>query len=61
MAEKLVCDRCGVTYTDKESIQSAKNELEHWKTLCKRDGVTPRGLSPCPILPCPGELILKKE
>jgi len=61
MPEKLVCDRCGVTYTDAESIRSAKNEFEHWKALCEKDGVTPRGLSPCPILPCPGELILKTQ
>ncbi len=59
--EKLVCDRCGNTYTDDESIQSAKNEFEHWKTLCRKDGVAPRGLTPCPILPCPGELVLKEE
>ena len=61
MPEKLVCDRCGVTYTDDESIQSAKRMFESWKALCQKDGDTPRGLSPCPIIPCPGELILKKE
>jgi len=61
MPETLVCDRCGVTYTDEESIQSAKREFDGWKALCERDGVTSRGLSPCPVLPCPGELILKKE
>ena len=61
MSEKLVCDRCGVTYTDEESIQSAKREFESWKALCEKDGVAPRGLSPCPILPCPGELILQTK
>jgi len=57
--EKLVCDRCGVTYTDDESIQWAKREFESWKALCQRDGHAPRGICPCPVLPCPGELILK--
>ena len=27
MPEKLVCDRCGVTYTDDESVQSLKTGL----------------------------------
>lgn len=61
MPEKLVCDRCGITYTDDESIQSAKKEFESWKALCQKDGVMPRGLCPCPIIPCEGELILKTE
>lgn len=54
MSEKLVCDRCGITYTDGESIQSAKHEFEHWKALCERDGVLPRGISPCPYCPARG-------
>lgn len=61
MPEKLVCDRCGETYTDAESIQSAKEGLDDWKAICERDGDTPRGLAPCPIWNCKGELILKTE
>jgi len=60
MPEKLVCDRCGTTYTDDESIQSAKREFHQWAALCQKDGDEPRGLSPCPVFPCPGELILKR-
>jgi len=58
--EKLVCDRCGRTYTDRESIESAKKEFESWRKLCQRDSVLPRGLCPCPIFPCKGELVLKE-
>lgn len=61
MPEKLVCDRCGRTYTDDESVQSAKRDFESWKALCQKDGDAPRGLCPCPIIPCEGELILKTE
>ena len=61
MPEKLVCDRCGRTYTCAEDIQSAKNSFEDWKALCQKDGVVPRGLNPCPNIHCPGELILKTE
>jgi len=61
MLEKLVCDRCGITYADDESIQSAKGMSESWKALCQKDGDTARGLSPCPIISCKGELILKTE
>jgi|GEM_PF-1217754 len=57
--EKLVCDRCGQTYTDQESIESAKAHAGEWADLCRRDGVEPRGLSGCPVLPCPGELVLQ--
>ena len=57
---KLVCDRCGETYTDQESIESAKLWAENWKALLAKDGETPRGLSPCPNLRCEGELVLKE-
>jgi PRTRC genetic system protein C len=60
-AEKLVCDRCGQTYTDEESIESAKRLAEKWAEMCRADGVEPRGISPCPVFPCEGELILKVE
>ena len=57
--EKLVCDRCGLTYTDRESIESAKAHASEWAGLCRRDGDEPRGISPCPNIRCPGELLLK--
>ena len=48
--QKLVvkCNRCGATYTDKESIELAEKWIEE-------------GYAPCPNLGCPGELILKTE
>lgn len=58
--EKLKCDRCGIEYTDKESILMAKRGEEEWGALCRRDGDEPRGICPCPIIVCPGELILKE-
>ena len=58
--EKLVCDRCNLEYTDKESIEMAKRYQEKWAELCRRDGVEPRGLSACPNISCPGELQLKE-
>jgi len=61
MAEKLVCDKCGATYTDDKSIQWAKSGFKDWEERCKEDGTTPRGLGPCPKIHCPGELILTTE
>jgi len=59
--EKLKCDRCGTEYSDKESIASAKAHEEEWKKLCRKDGVEPRGLAPCPNITCRGELQLIEE
>ena len=71
MSDKLVCDRCGATYTDKESIESALKLKDHWAELCKRqaivdgevvcDGIEPRGIAPCPNLRCEGELIMRND
>ncbi len=58
--EKLVCDRCGAEYTDKESVEGAKRYQEKWAKMCREDGIEPRGLSPCPNLSCIGELQLKE-
>ncbi len=60
MAEQLVCDRCGINYTDEESITMAKDFKGNWETECRRDSVEPRGIIACPRIPCPGELILKE-
>jgi len=45
MPEKLVCNNCGATYPDEESIELAKRWISE-------------GYAPCPIIPCPGELVL---
>jgi len=58
MAEKLTCDKCGVEYTDEESLKIAKDNQASWKEDCEQDGVKARGLIGCPRIPCPGELIL---
>jgi hypothetical protein len=59
--EKLVCDRCGATYTDTESIETSRKFRDEWAELCRKDGVEPRGWSGCPRIPCSGELIYKEE
>jgi len=59
--EKLVCNECGTEFTDEESIIMAKMGQERWKAVCKESGDEPRGIAPCPIIKCPGELILKEE
>jgi hypothetical protein len=58
MPEVLKCDRCGKEYTDKEDIEWAKRSAEKWKELCRRDGVEPRGVAPCPNISCSGELLV---
>ncbi len=58
---KLVCDICKVEYKDEESIEMAKSFQEHWEASCSRDGREPRGIAPCPIFSCSGELALKEE
>ena len=59
--EVLECDKCSIKYTDKESIAMAKDFQNNWAVQCKRDGTEPRGITPCPVIPCEGELILKEE
>ncbi len=46
--EKVVCNRCGAEYTDKGSVDLAK------------DGIAD-GYSPCPNISCPGELEVSRE
>lgn len=60
MAEQLKCDRCGRVYNDGGSLETAKRMKAAWEATCRGDGVEPRGIVPCPSLPCPGELILEE-
>jgi hypothetical protein len=60
MPSKLKCDRCGVEYTDEPSIKFAIQGKDEWEAMVRADGDEPRGICPCPIIPCPGELILTK-
>lgn len=45
---KVICNRCGVTYEDNESIEMVRK----WSA---------EGYAPCPNLSCPGELEIKEE
>ncbi|KKM60099.1 hypothetical protein LCGC14_1545160, partial [marine sediment metagenome] len=45
---KVICNRCGETFEDKESIEMVKK----WSA---------EGYAPCPNLSCPGELEIKEE
>jgi len=58
--EKLRCDRCGMIYRDRGSIDMAKKYAEEWRQACERDGERSRGISSCPIITCDGELILEE-
>jgi len=58
--EKLVCDRCNLEYTDKESIEMAKQHENAWATMCRDTGIEPRGIIACPDIQCTGELLLKE-
>lgn len=57
----LVCDRCGIIYCDKESIDMAKKKAAMWRAILSRDGIEARGIAPCPIIGCKGELQLKDD
>ena len=57
----LKCDRCNVEYRDQESIDMAKKGEEDWKKMCEKDGDEARGLFPCPVLSCTGEMKLVYE
>jgi len=58
--EKLACDRCSLEYTDKESIEMAKQHEDAWRTMCRDTGIEPRGIIACPNVNCAGELQLKE-
>jgi len=47
--EKVVCNKCGTTYDDEESIKMVKEWFN-----------TGEGYAPCPVLSCPGQMEVKK-
>ncbi len=57
--EYVECDRCGKRYTDQASIKLSKRSEQDWAKGCREDGVEPRGLIGCPLMPCDGEMVLK--
>ena len=48
MIVKVVCNKCGATYEDKESVELAKKWIKE-------------GYAPCPNITCQGELELKGD
>ena len=58
MAESIKCNKCGRIYTDKGSIDMAKDNADGWREDCERDGVQATGLFPCPEMECTGEMVL---
>ena len=59
MAEYLKCDRCGAKYDDVEGLEMAKRMQEEWEASRKAKGIQVRGIAPCPVVLCRGELVLK--
>lgn len=53
----IKCNICGQIYTDDKSIEIAKKLQESWKGLHEGSGIEIKGLCPCPISSCEGELI----
>ena len=59
MAEKLVCDRCGVELTDRESVVEAFEGKDAWEAAVRVRGGEPRGVFPCQdFRNCGGEMKL---
>ncbi len=58
MPKYVKCDRCGKEYHDSESVEEVVNTEEMWKEMCCDDDDIGRGLAPCPILSCEGEMFL---
>ena len=50
--KKVVCNQCGATYEDTESVEQVKK----WKA--EPDG---GGYAPCPNLSCSGEMDVKEQ
>ena len=56
--KKLICDRCGETFDDKEAIELALEGTEAWRAFLDEKGREPRGLFPCKNwIRCQGEMI----
>ena len=57
--QKLVCDRCGLEFLDKDDIDLAIEGKEAWEAACRARGVEPRGVLPCKnYIRCGGEIEL---
>ena len=55
---KLKCSICKREYADKESIIFAIESKKDYIRLCKDEGFDAKGICPCPIISCKGEMIL---
>ena len=57
--KKLICDRCGLEFTDREDINLALEGKWAWEAACRARGVEPRGILPCKnYVRCGGEIVL---
>ena len=55
--KRLVCDRCGFEFTDKEDINLALEGQEAWEIAVRARGDEPRGIFPCKnYMHCHGEM-----
>ncbi len=61
MSECIQCDVCNITYYDKGTISTAKVFAYEYKNISEKAGLKVRGLLPCPVLQCKGEMILLDE
>jgi len=60
MGKHLRCTVCGLVYDDAESIEFAIQSKGDYERLRKEDGFEPKGICPCPVIPCKGELELRE-
>ena len=56
--KRLVCDHCSNTYVDELSVLQGIEVGGQWAESCRKRGKEPRGLFPCPLYRCDGELVL---
>ncbi|MFC1932035.1 hypothetical protein ACFLXU_00150 [Chloroflexota bacterium] len=55
--KKLVCDRCGKEFTEKEDVDLAIEGKEAWAVATQARGAKPRGIIPCEhYIRCGGEM-----
>ena len=57
--KKLVCDRCGLEFTEKYDMEIALEGKEAWEKTVRASGAEPRGVLPCEhFVRCGGEMKL---
>ncbi len=60
--KKLVCDRCGMEISDRDTIELALEGTTAWQAFVREKGEKPRGVFPCHnYIRCGGEMIDWKD